>query len=77
MPFILRGVNLLGINSSATLRDTRLAVWQRIATDLAPRHLDQIVTRTLDFDQLPQAFQVYLDGTNAGRTLVRIGGDPV
>lgn len=76
MPFILRGVNLLGINSSATLRDTRLAVWQRIATDLAPRHLDQIVTRTLDFDQLPQAFQVYLDGAHSGRTLVRIGGDP-
>jgi NADPH:quinone reductase-like Zn-dependent oxidoreductase len=58
------------------LRDTRLAVWQRIATDLAPRHLDQIVTRTLDFEQLPQAFQVYLDGAHSGRTLVRIGGDP-
>ena len=34
MPFILRGVNLLGINSSATPRALRLAVWQRIATDL-------------------------------------------
>ena len=40
MPFILRGVSLLGINSSATPREWRLAVWQRIATDLeapAPR----------------------------------------
>jgi 16S rRNA (guanine(527)-N(7))-methyltransferase RsmG len=37
MPFILRGVNLIGINSSATLRDLRLVVWQRIATDLKPR----------------------------------------
>ena len=38
MPFILRGVNLLGINSVATPRDVRLAVWQRIATDLRPAH---------------------------------------
>ena len=36
MPFILRGVNLLGINSSATPRAERLEVWRRIATDLAP-----------------------------------------
>ena len=42
MPFILRGVNLLGINSSATPRDVRLAVWQRIATDLRPTKLDRI-----------------------------------
>ncbi len=75
MPFILRGVNLLGINSSATLREARLAVWQRIATDLAPRHLEHIVTRTVSLEELPQAFQVYLDGQNAGRTLVRIGGE--
>ncbi|HET9391215.1 MAG TPA: acryloyl-CoA reductase, partial [Steroidobacteraceae bacterium] len=33
MPFILRGVNLLGINSSATPRELRMQVWQRIATD--------------------------------------------
>ena len=37
MPFILRGVALLGINSSATRREWRLTVWQRIASDLRPR----------------------------------------
>ena len=73
MPFILRGINLLGINSSATLRDTRLIVWNRIATDLRPRHLEQIVTRTLPFDELPGAFAGYLEGTVTGRTVVRIG----
>lgn len=72
MPFILRGVNLLGINSSATPRAVRLEVWNRIATDLKPRHLDLIVTRTIDFDALPGAFQGYLDGTVTGRTVVRI-----
>ncbi len=72
MPFILRGVNLLGINSSATLRPARLEVWKRIATDLKPRHLDRIVTRTISFDELPGAFQAYLDGSVTGRTVVRI-----
>jgi len=72
MPFILRGVNLLGINSSATPREARLAVWKRIATDLRPRHLDRIVTRTITFDELPGAFQAYIDGGVVGRTVVRI-----
>ncbi|HKD54685.1 MAG TPA: oxidoreductase [Steroidobacteraceae bacterium] len=72
MPFILRGVALLGINSSATRREWRLAVWKRIATDLKPRHLGRIVTRTIGFDELPKAFPPYLEGGNIGRTVVRI-----
>ncbi|HVN43733.1 MAG TPA: oxidoreductase [Steroidobacteraceae bacterium] len=73
MPFILRGIALLGINSSATRREWRLAVWQRIATDLRPRHLERIVTRTIPFDELPAAFPDYLAGRVTGRTVVRIG----
>jgi len=73
MPFILRGVALLGINSSATRREWRLAVWQRIATDLRPRQLARIVTRTIDFDELPRAFPDYIAGRVTGRTVVRIG----
>lgn len=73
MPFILRGVNLLGINSSATPRALRLAVWQRIATDLAPRHLARIVTRTVAFAELPCAFARLIEGRILGRTLVQIG----
>ena len=76
MPFILRGVALLGINSSATRRDWRLAVWKRIATDLKPRHLERIVTRTIGFDELPGAFPAYLDGGVTGRTVVRIAERP-
>ena len=72
MPFILRGVNLLGINSSATPRDVRLVVWKRISTDLKPRHFDLLVTRTIDFDELPGAFPDYLAGRVSGRTIVRI-----
>ncbi|MBP6514535.1 MAG: oxidoreductase [Steroidobacteraceae bacterium] len=72
MPFILRGANLLGINSSGTPRELRLAVWGRISTDLKPRHFDRIVSRTIGFDELPGAFQAYLDGRVTGRTVVRI-----
>jgi acrylyl-CoA reductase (NADPH) len=74
MPFILRGVNLLGINSSATPRAERLEVWQRIATDLAPKHLERIVTRTIPLAEVAGAFQAHLDGKIIGRTVVRIGG---
>ena len=74
MPFILRGVNLLGINSVATPRAVRLAVWNRIGTDLRPRHLDRIVTRTIAFHELPDAFQAYLHGSIIGRTVVAIAG---
>jgi len=73
MPFILRAVSLLGINSSATPRELRLAVWKRIATDLRPRHLDRIVTREVAFDELPAAFPTYLKGEVTGRAVVRIG----
>jgi acrylyl-CoA reductase (NADPH) len=76
MPFILRGINLLGINSSATLRAERLEVWQRIATDLAPRHLARIASRVIEFAELPGAFQAYLDGKVTGRTVVRIAARP-
>ena len=72
MPFILRAVSLLGINTSATPRDIRLAVWKRIATDLRPRHLDRIVTRTIAFDELPAAFPAYIEGGVVGRTVVKI-----
>lgn len=72
MPFILRGVNLLGINSTSVPRALRTTIWERIATDLRPRHLDRLVTRTLDFADLPGAFKGYLDGAVTGRTVVRI-----
>jgi NADPH2:quinone reductase len=73
LPFILRAVCLLGINSVDTPRELRLAVWSRIATDLRPRHLDRIGHTTIAFDDLPGAFQAYLDGTITGRTVVQIG----
>ena len=75
MPFILRAVCLLGINSVDTPRSLRLATWSRIAGDLKPRHLDRIGSTTIEFDQLPDYFQRYLDGSVVGRVVVHIAGD--
>ncbi|MEX2494791.1 MAG: oxidoreductase [Woeseia sp.] len=72
LPFILRAVCLLGINSVDTPRDLRLQVWQRLGNDLRPRHLDTIGSRTVSFDRLPECFQPYLDGSVTGRTVVEI-----
>ena len=74
MPFILRGVNLLGINSVYTPRDTRLRIWQRLASDLRPKHLDSIITSTIDLEQVPAAFDRFIEGANVGRAVVRIAG---
>jgi NADPH2:quinone reductase len=72
LPFILRAVCLLGINSVDTPRALRLAVWSRIGGDLRPQHLDTIGHRTIAFDDLADAFQAYLDGSVTGRTVVAI-----
>ncbi len=72
LPFILRAVCLLGINSVDTPSDLRRAVWSRIGGDLKPQHLDKIGNRTISLDELPGAFQAYIDGTVTGRTVVEI-----
>jgi NADPH2:quinone reductase len=73
MPFILRGVSLLGINSVATPRALRLAVWQRLATDLRPSQLERIAHKVVEFDDLPTQFDDYIKGRVIGRAVVRIG----
>jgi NADPH2:quinone reductase len=72
MPFILRGVSLLGIDSSGCPRAIREEIWQRLASDLKPRHLDDILTQTLTLEQLPEAFERMLSGKTHGRTLVNL-----
>jgi len=72
LPFILRAVCLLGINSVDTPRVLRRAVWSRIGSDLKPQHLDRIGHTTISFDELPDAFQAFIDGGVTGRTVVEI-----
>jgi acrylyl-CoA reductase (NADPH) len=72
MPFILRGVSLLGIASSGTARDIRDAVWQHLSNDWKPAHLDKIVTREIGLDGLPAVFDTMLAGGSFGRTVVKL-----
>lgn len=71
-PFILRGINLLGINSMATPMPLRRQVWDRIGTDLKPTQLDSIAAKEVAFDDLPPVFDQMIEGKIRGRTIVRI-----
>ena len=70
-PFILRGVSLLGIDSGYASLPVRQRVWQRLATDLNPRHLAEM-TRVIAFDALPNCFDDFIAGRAKGRTVVQI-----
>ncbi len=74
MPFILRGVSLLGIDSVNCPRDLRETLWQRLASDMRPRHLEEIVSQTVQLDGLPGVFERMLQGKTHGRTVVQIAG---
>ncbi|HVM19785.1 MAG TPA: acryloyl-CoA reductase [Egibacteraceae bacterium] len=75
LPFILRGVALLGVDSVHCPYDTRVAVWQRLAGDLRPQHLDDAIAHEVDGlgDDLLKALRTVLAGDMTGRTVVRIG----
>ncbi|WP_246097727.1 oxidoreductase [Rhodococcus spelaei] len=71
MPFILRGVDLLGIDSVQLPIDRRRALWQRIATDLRPRHLDALTTEVMVRDVVSVLDRIR-GGGQSGRTVVRV-----
>jgi acrylyl-CoA reductase (NADPH) len=73
MPFILRSVALLGIDSVLTPRDERTEIWRRLADDLRPPQLDETITREITLDELEPALDAILKGELTGRTVVRIG----
>ena len=73
MPFILCGINLLGIDSVLCPMDRRREVWRRLATDMKPTHLRTIACE-ITLTDLPEAFETLLTGTARGRYVVKIGG---
>ncbi|MDD2742304.1 MAG: oxidoreductase [Rhodocyclaceae bacterium] len=72
-PFILRGVSLLGIDSGYIREPYRQGVWQRLASDLRPPHLDSM-SRKIAFEQLPETFAEYIAGRAKGRVVVELAG---
>jgi acrylyl-CoA reductase (NADPH) len=71
MPFILRGVALLGIDSVQTPIELRREIWQRLADELHPRGLD-LLRREIGLDELEGALDAILAGKARGRTVVRL-----
>jgi putative YhdH/YhfP family quinone oxidoreductase len=69
MPFILRGVALLGIDSVQTPISRRSAVWQRLGADLKPGSLD-LICHEIGLADLPGALDAVLAGGSTGRTVV-------
>jgi acrylyl-CoA reductase (NADPH) len=72
MPLIIRGVSVLGIASAGTARELRELLWQRLASEWKPQHLERIITREVGLEELPQVFDAMLAGASFGRTLVRL-----
>ena len=70
---ILRGVSLLGVASAGTARDIRGQVWDRLADDWKPCHLERICTEQAGLDDLDSVFARMMAGESFGRTLVKIG----
>lgn len=70
MPFIIRGVSLLGIASAGTAYDVRRQLWERLASDWKPAHLERIATGEIGMDGLADVFARMMDGESFGRTIV-------
>ena len=71
MPFILRGVSLLGIDSVNAKSLVRRKVWERLGSDMKPAHLSDIV-QTVEFDELPSVFPKLMKSAMRGRVVVKV-----
>ncbi|RFF28650.1 MULTISPECIES: oxidoreductase [unclassified Wenzhouxiangella] len=72
MPFIIRGITLLGINSAGCPYPIRKELWERLASGWRPRHLETIAAPTVDLDDLSGAFEQLLAGRGRGRIVVKV-----
>lgn len=71
-PFILRGVNLLGIDSVYCPMETRVALWKRMATDFKPDCLLEVMNKEVTLEELPNYLSSILKGEARGRTIVKL-----
>ncbi len=72
MPFIIRGVSLIGIDSPACPYSIREIIWNKLANNWKPRHLDTIATKEVGLDGIADVLDGMLAGQSVGRTLVKI-----
>jgi putative YhdH/YhfP family quinone oxidoreductase len=70
-PFILRGINLLGIDSVYCPMELRKIIWKRMASDFKPNHLENIINKEVSLEELPASLASILKGEARGRTIVK------
>jgi acrylyl-CoA reductase (NADPH) len=71
-PFILRAINLLGIESVNCPMELRDQLWHRLASNYKPRHLLDMIGHEVPFEELPQALATILKGGTRGRTIIKV-----
>ncbi len=74
LPFILRGVSLLGVDSVNLPIEPRRELWARLAKDLKPRHLS-LLENYAPVTDAPRVLRSILDGTHSGRTVLGVAGE--
>ena len=72
MPFILRGVNLLGVNSTTLPNDFKQMIWEQIAEKMIPVDIEKIITKEVLLEDAIPEFQGLLDASITGRTIIKI-----
>ncbi|GLC89678.1 acrylyl-CoA reductase family protein [Lysinibacillus piscis] len=71
-PFIVRGINWLGVDSVECPMPTRLKVWNRLGDDLKPTILNEELVNEISLTELPEVLATTLEGKGRGRTLVKL-----
>jgi len=71
MPFILRGVRLLGVDSVMAPRSVRMAAWARLARDLDPAQLE-VIAEEVGLSEAAAKAGELIDGTIRGRVIVNV-----
>jgi acrylyl-CoA reductase (NADPH) len=71
-PFILRGVNLLGIDSVYCPMEIRKELWNRMSSDLKPAALEEHIQKEITLEELPQYLSTILKGQARGRIIVKL-----
>jgi acrylyl-CoA reductase (NADPH) len=74
IPFLLRGVNILGIDSVMQPYENRVAAWKRVATDLPMDKLEAMIVPA-KLSDLPQLGRDILKGQIMGRVVVDVNQD--
>jgi len=72
MPFILRGVNLLGVNSTTLPNSFKQMIWEQIAEKMLPTNIEKIITKEVSLESSIPEFQGLLDASITGRTIIKI-----